>query len=234
MNTGIGDATDLGWKLEAVLRGWGGPHLLGSYEPERKPVAERNASESTENLGRLLAPRNQEPPAEVFEDGPEGEQARATYGQWFKQLVRREWFSIGAHLGYEYNESPIIFTVPGRRMSADTTTYQQTSTPGARAPHAWLADGLSTLDLFGRGFVLLRLGATAGSGDGLAAAAADYGVPLQISDIEDPAICDLYEMPLVLVRPDGFVAWRGEEGPADPQEIIGVACGKRTRAAVTA
>lgn len=233
MNTGIGDATDLGWKLEAVLRGWGGPHLLDSYEPERKPVAQRNASESTENLGRLLAPRNQLPPAAVFADGIDGEQARAEYGQWFKQLVRREWFSIGAHLGYEYNQSPIIFTVPGRRMSEDTTRYEQTSTPGARAPHGWLADGRSTLDLFGRGFVLLQFG-TGSDGDAIAAAASDYGVPLQTVRIEEPAIRELYEAPLVLVRPDGFVAWRGDEEPDDAREIIGVACGMRAREAVTA
>ena len=234
MNTGIGDATDLGWKLEAVLRGWGGPYLLDSYEPERKPVAQRNASESTENLGRLLAPRSNRPPVEVFSEGPEGDGARAEYGKWFKQLVRREWFSVGAHLGYEYNDSPIIFTVPGRQMPKDTTTYEQTSTPGARAPHSWLRDGHSTLDLFGRGFVLLRLGRLAPSGEALTQAAAEYGVPLQVHSIEDPTICELYEKPLVLVRPDGFVAWRGEENPSDPHDIVGVASGIRTREGVTA
>jgi 2-polyprenyl-6-methoxyphenol hydroxylase-like FAD-dependent oxidoreductase len=67
MNTGIQDAVDLGWKLEAVLRGWGGPALLRSYETERRPVAVRNVAASTENLRRMLATRAQNPPPpEVF------------------------------------------------------------------------------------------------------------------------------------------------------------------------
>src|SRR4029079_1881158 len=57
MNTGIGDAVDLGWKLEAALRGWAGDALLRSYEIERRPVAVRNVTEASSNLGRLRAPR---------------------------------------------------------------------------------------------------------------------------------------------------------------------------------
>ena len=65
------DAVDLGWKLDAVIRGWGGPNLLKSYEIERKPVAVRNIKASTENLERMLAPRTtHKPPPEVFQDGP--------------------------------------------------------------------------------------------------------------------------------------------------------------------
>jgi 2-polyprenyl-6-methoxyphenol hydroxylase-like FAD-dependent oxidoreductase len=225
MNTGIGDAVDLGWKLAAVLRGWGGHTLLDSYEPERQPVAQRNASESSENLRRLLAPRENRPPEAVFSENGAGPEARADYGRWFKQLVRREWFSVGAHLGYEYNQSPIIFTVPGREMSSDITTYTQTSTPGARAPHAWLAPGSSTIDLFGRGFALLRLGREAPEVSGVVSAAQAREVPLTVTDIADHEIAELYQQPLVLVRPDGFVAWRGEEAPADPGELIDVVRG---------
>jgi len=220
MNTGIGDAVDLGWKLEAVLSGWGGPGLLDSYEPERKPVAERNARESTTNLGNLLAPRTKRPPAAVFADGRLGVRARADYGQWFKALVRREWFSIGIHLGYEYNDSPIIFTLPDREMSSDITTYVQSSAPGSRAPHAWLSEGRSTLDLFGRGFVLLTFGAEKTEAEKLLAAADRQGVPCAAVAVDDRDIAELYEEPLVLVRPDGFVAWRGEEAPADPDAVI--------------
>jgi 2-polyprenyl-6-methoxyphenol hydroxylase-like FAD-dependent oxidoreductase len=225
MNTGIGDAVDLGWKLEAVLRGWGGDGLLDSYELERRPVAQRNASESSENLRRLLAPRENRPPAAVFSENGAGREARAEYGRWFKQLVRREWFSVGAHLGYEYNQSPIIFTVAGREMSSDITSYVQSSTPGARAPHAWLAPGSSTIDLFGRGFALLRLGRDAPDASEVASAAQARGVPLTVTDIADPEIAELYEQPLVLVRPDGFVAWRGEDAPADPEHLIDVTRG---------
>ena len=57
MNTGIGDAVDLGWKLDAVLHGWGGPGLLSTYETERRPIAQRNVAESSGNLNRMLSSR---------------------------------------------------------------------------------------------------------------------------------------------------------------------------------
>src|SRR2546426_12404817 len=73
MNMGIQDSVDLGWKLAAVLEGWGGPALLESYEVERRPVAIRNVNEATGNLKRMLAPRDSRPSPEVFEPGPQGE-----------------------------------------------------------------------------------------------------------------------------------------------------------------
>ncbi len=73
MNTGMQDAVDLGWKLDAVLKGWGGPNLLATYEIERKPVAVRNIKASTDNLERMLAPRTtHKPPPEVFRAGTGG------------------------------------------------------------------------------------------------------------------------------------------------------------------
>ena len=86
MNTGMQDAVDLGWKLDAVLKGWGGPNLLASYEIERKPVAVRNIKASTDNLERMLAPRTtHKPPPEVFQPGPAGDAARKT----IRRLVHR-------------------------------------------------------------------------------------------------------------------------------------------------
>jgi 2-polyprenyl-6-methoxyphenol hydroxylase-like FAD-dependent oxidoreductase len=79
MNTGIQDAVDLGWKLEATLRGWAGSALLRSYEIERRPVAVRNVTEASSNLGRMLATRQRLPPAEIFQAGPAGDsRARST------------------------------------------------------------------------------------------------------------------------------------------------------------
>jgi hypothetical protein len=103
--------------------------------------------------------------------------------------------------------------------------YVQTSRPGSRAPHAFLAPGRSTLDLFGRGFVLMSFDGAGGEAAGLERAAASRGVPLQIAAIDDPGIAALYERRLVLVRPDGHVAWRGDRTPADPLAVIDVARG---------
>jgi hypothetical protein len=230
MNMGIQDSVDLAWKLEACLRGWGGPELLRSYEIERRPVAIRNVQEASGNLRRMLGPRLRKPPADAFQPGPEGDRARREFGEAYTQEMAREWFANGIHLGYRYEGSPVI--VPdGTAEPPDTvSTYTQTARPGHRAPHAWLADGRSTLDVFGRGFVLLRLGSKPAAADGLQQATADKGVPLEIVDIAEPHVVELYENALVLVRPDGHVAWRADREPSSPGEVIDQVTGAATQA----
>jgi 2-polyprenyl-6-methoxyphenol hydroxylase-like FAD-dependent oxidoreductase len=232
MNTGIGDAADLGWKLEAVLRGWGGKHLLRSYEAERRPVALRNINVSSQNLGRMLSTRARRPPPELFEAGPEGDAVRQEYGAWFTETMRHEWFMNGVHLGYRYDESPIVSPDGTVAPPLEARIYTQTARPGARAPHVWLPDGRSTLDLFGRGFVLLRLCADAPSGDGLRTAAEQRGVPLNIVTLDISEVMQAYQSRLVLVRPDGHVAWRSDQEPEDAGVLIDVIRGARTFADV--
>jgi 2-polyprenyl-6-methoxyphenol hydroxylase-like FAD-dependent oxidoreductase len=209
MNMGIQDAVDLGWKIEAMLGGWGGAKLLSSYEIERRPVAIRNVREASGNLRRMLSPRSEHVPPEAFLPGREGDRARKEFGEKFSALMRREWFTLGIHLGYRYEGSPVI--VPdGTEEPPDTvSTYEQTARPGHRAPHVWLDEGKSTLDLFGRGFVLLRFDRGAEDAP-LAAAATARGVPLLTIDLAHQEAARIYERMLVLVRPDGHVAWRGD------------------------
>ena len=182
MNTGMQDAVDLGWKLDAVLKGWGGPNLLATYEIERKPVAVRNIKASTDNLERMLAPRTtHKPTPEVFQPGPAGDAARKKYGEWYTELMRHEWFMNGYHLGYRYDTSPIVWPDGTPAPPLEGQTYTQMARPGARAPHAWIGEGRSTLDLFGKGFVLLRLGDGCAVGrDGIVRAFAAAGVPLRV------------------------------------------------------
>jgi 2-polyprenyl-6-methoxyphenol hydroxylase-like FAD-dependent oxidoreductase len=227
MNTGMQDAVDLGWKLEAVIRGWGGPNLLKTYELERKPVAIRNVSASTENLKRMLEPRNRMPPPEIFEPGPKGDTARKAYGEWYTELMRHEWFMNGYHLGYRYDDSPIVWPDGTPAPPLEGTTYTQIARPGARAPHVWLPDGRSTLDLYGRGFVLLRLGPHAPAGEGLQRAAVEVGVPLEVAALDVPDVLKAYERRLVLVRPDGHVAWRDDTEPQNARAVIDCVRGAR-------
>jgi 2-polyprenyl-6-methoxyphenol hydroxylase-like FAD-dependent oxidoreductase len=227
MNTGIQDAVDLGWKLAARVRGWGGRELLRSYQVERRPVAVRNVNEASNNLGRMLSTRNRKPPPEIFEPGPAGDAARKDYGDWFTQTMRHEWFTLGIHLGYRYDSSPIIWPDGTPAPPLEVATYSQAARPGARAPHAWLPDGRSTLDLFGRGFVLLRLGAEAPSGERIRAAAAAANVPLDLVHLDTPEVTALYQKRLVLVRPDGHVAWRADTEPADAHALIDVVRGAK-------
>jgi hypothetical protein len=219
MNTGLQEAVDLAWKIDAVCAGWGGPRLLASYEAERRPVALRNVREATSNLERMLSSRLNKPPPMVFEPGPAGEAARRDFGASYTEVMRREWFTIGIHLGYRYEDSPVV--VPdGSPEPADTVvSYEPTARPGHRAPHAWLADGRSTLDLFGRGFTLLRFDPRQAT-EGFIKAAAAQKVPLEVIDVPLPQARDLYGRDLCLVRPDGMVAWRGDRAPAEAAAIL--------------
>jgi 2-polyprenyl-6-methoxyphenol hydroxylase-like FAD-dependent oxidoreductase len=226
MNTGIGDVADLGWKLEAVIKGWGGAALLSSYEAERRPVGLRNVAEASRNLGRMLSTRERLPGPEIFAPGPDNDIARKQYGDWFAETMRHEWFANGIMLGYRYDTSPIVWP-DGTPAPPDVShPYIQTARPGDRAPHVFLEDGRSTLDLFGRGFVLLRLGRDAPSGTRIEQAARERGVPLTSIALADPKVLSAYERRVVLVRPDGHVAWRADTEPADAAALMDVVCGQ--------
>jgi 2-polyprenyl-6-methoxyphenol hydroxylase-like FAD-dependent oxidoreductase len=225
MNTGIQDAVNLSWKLAACIDGWGGGHLLESYGIEQRPVAVRNVAEATGNLGRMLSSRVQSPPKEIFEDGPGSDEARIEFGNRYTQAMRREWFSIGIHLGYVYEGSPIIVPDGTPRPPDEVMSYRQTARPGSRAPHVWLAPDRSIIDLFGKEFVLLRFGPEAPACDAFEQAARRRNVPFRIVDIDSAEACTLYERRLVLVRPDGQVAWRADTMPDDPLRVIDVVRG---------
>jgi hypothetical protein len=151
-------------------------------------------------------------------------------GRWKEAFIatgkgRSRLFTENLRLGYCYDPSPIVVPDGTPPVNIETEGFVAVARPGTRAPHAWLAPGRSTLDLFGEGYVLLRLGADPPSGETLAAAAHDRDVPFAIEDIADPQIAALYERALVLVRPDGHVAWRGDAPPADPLALIDVVRG---------
>jgi 2-polyprenyl-6-methoxyphenol hydroxylase-like FAD-dependent oxidoreductase len=224
MNTGVGDAVDLCWKVDAALNGWAGDGLLDSYVVERRPVAERAVNEAAGNLGRMLSPGDN---AHFLEDTPEGARVRTEVGARFSAAMKREWETLGMHLGYRYEGSPICVADGTPPTPDDPAIYIQTARPGSRAPHVRLADGRSTLDLFGRSFVLLCLGAGAPDPAPVAAAAGRRGMPLEVIRLDEPDAKPAYERRLVLVRPDGHVAWRGDAVPANADAIIDTVRGAR-------
>ena len=219
LHTGLADAVDLGWKLGAVLQGWGGDYLLDSYEIERKLVAVDNVRAATEAFN-LLAEMPTGP--EIDDNSAEGEALRRQFATAFRstRAVRGPSFTDNLRLGYCYEPSPIIVADGTVRPPIETPNFVPVARPGTRAPHAWIAEGRSTLDLYGSGFVLLQLGSHPPVVDGLVAAAARCGLPLRIVDLVNPDIAALYERALVLVRPDGHVAWRADAPPADPKAMI--------------
>lgn len=225
MNTGIQDSVDLSWKLDAALRGWAGPNLLESYEVERRPVAIRNVTEATTNLERMLSTRHRRPPPDLLGRGEAAEQSRRAYGEWYAATMRPEWHTIGINLGYRYDNSPIIWPDGTKAPADEVSTYTQTARPGARAPHVRLTGERSTLDLFGQGFVLLRLGPNPPPADSFATAAAARGLPLTIETLAAPEVIAAYQTRLVLVRPDGHVAWRNDKLPNEPGEVLDIVRG---------
>jgi 2-polyprenyl-6-methoxyphenol hydroxylase-like FAD-dependent oxidoreductase len=215
MNTGMGDAIDLGWKLWATEQGWAGPGLIASYETERRPIALRNVSEATRNL---RAHEFDYP--DILADTPEGAAQRIECGTRIAEDAQRRHGHDGLALGFRY-ASPLI-PLSGERdpPSDDTSKYVPSTFPGCRAPHQWIAPDRSIIDLFGSGFTLLRLGVNPPDADDLLAAAKSRGVPVESVHVNDPAIRETYERDLVLVRPDGYVAWRGNQPPGDAYALI--------------
>lgn len=211
-NTAIEDSVNLGWKLAAVINGWGGDGLLDTYHAERHPAAVRNtgyARDFAESLGTF------EPDPRLEEDSETGRNLRAVAGDYFEDHGRREFNIPGVTFGTRYDGSPIIVpdgTAPPPDLPNE---YQPTACPGGRAPHAWLNDGTSLFDRFGFEFTLLDFTGAAGRGSALVEAAAARELPLTYLPLPDPALRDLYEAGLVLIRPDQTVAWRGDvaEGP---------------------
>src|SRR4051812_14706493 len=134
--------------------------------------------------------------------------------------MSNKWFMTGYPRGSRYDAPPIVCPGGPRAPPLEGKTYTQIARPGARAPHVWLADGRSTLDLYGRGFVLLRLGPNAPAGEGLQQAAAEAGMPLEVVALAEPEVLGAYERRLVLVRPDGHVAWRDDAEPRDARAVI--------------
>ncbi len=218
MNTGIQDAVDLAWKIQGVREGWAPERIFDSYQIERRPVAVRNVDEATFTFSKFLSV-----PAlpALCEPGANGDAARAQLQRHFTQHeFEREYKNEGIVLGYRYEDSPLCVPDGTPVPPYPAMTYTPTARPGARAPHAVLADGRSTLDLFGRTFVLLRLGSRPPDADSLVRAAANRRVPLEVVNVPEPHVLALYEQPLVMVRPDGHVAWRGASVPSDPLPII--------------
>jgi len=224
MNTGVGDAFDLSWKLAAVLRGWGGAALLDSYEIERRQVGERNVGASRfASLGRRKWRAQYRP--EIRDATPEGQAARDNLVRVAAVEQRKGNEMIGAELGYRYVDSPVIDNMPGGPEHL-FREYHPTTWPGARLPHVWLADGTAVQDRIPTdGFTMLRLGTRPADTSGIKAALEARGAPATIVDIADVAPRDTYGVDLILLRPDMHVAWRGNTAPTEPEALAAVVTG---------
>lgn len=215
MNLGVQDAQNLAWKIAAVLRGKADSSLLDSYEAERRPHA-------LEVVGATLLNM------QSFDRSKRQTEAR---------LPRKEFLNERGLIFGARNQSLAVVpdgsTPP--EVSDPVTEYVPSAHPGCRAPHVWLEgkDGRrSTIDLFGRGFVLMA----APGGSSWRSAARQGGLPRidvwvlgeDIVDAEETWMTSygVREGGAVLVRPDGYVAWRIAFKPGDPEQALADAFGQ--------
>ena len=233
MNMGIGDGVDLGWKLAAVLQGWGGAELLASYEAERRPVHKWIMDEAVANYSAL---GNQLAVAGLEEPGPVGDATRREAGEVIFTAKLREFKSLGAVLGYRYDSSPIVVPDGTSIPPQQATIYQQTARPGCLAPHLWLADGSSLYDHFGEGFTLLSTVKGADTADLFNQAeglAAEVNIPFKTLAPNDARLRRRYQANFALIRPDQHVVWRGDELPEDFASVLRHVTAQATTGAVS-
>jgi len=224
MNTGIQDGVDLGWKLAAVIKGWGGAALLDSYEIERKPIGIRNTMATAQNADRIDMVMRETPP-EVDEDSQRGVDIRSELSKKLKWLAR-QFNTAGLHLGYRYLDSPVIVQDGTPEPPDDPQQVSPSTWPGMRAPHAWRPDGNSTLDWYAGRFTLLSFGPRTQLGQTITSSANAVQMPINRVHCDDPALAATYERNLVLVRPDGHVAWRSDTEPDDTRQLIDIVRGQ--------
>jgi len=223
MNSGVGDAIDLSWKLAATLSGWGGPALLRSYEIERRQIGERNVGASRyATIGRRKWRSMWRP--DIAEQTPAGAATRRNLAAVADIEQRKSNEMIGAELGYRYVDSPIVCNIPGGPEHL-FREYAPTTWPGARLPHVWLDDGTPVQDRIGDGYTVLKLGNGKADAGTLTRALAARGAPVAVLDVPDQAARDVYGYDLVLIRPDMHVVWRGNAAPEDAARVAAVATG---------
>jgi 2-polyprenyl-6-methoxyphenol hydroxylase-like FAD-dependent oxidoreductase len=206
-NTGVQDGHNLAWKLALVLNGAAGEELLSTYDAERRPVGEFTAEQAYTRYVLRLAPE---------------------LGKENLQPIVPEYT---VELGYRYGSSAVLTESDGDHRPYEDPR-EPTARPGFRAPHVALEREdapVSTLDLLGRNFVLL-----AGSElwrRAAGEAAARLGVSLDAyrigsdGDLADGAdrFGESYGTGAegaVLVRPDGFIAWRARGAQDDPERVL--------------
>jgi 2-polyprenyl-6-methoxyphenol hydroxylase-like FAD-dependent oxidoreductase len=207
-NTGVHDAHNLAWKLALVLNGTAGTGLLATYDTERRPVGEFTVEQSYARYVTRVAPYLGTADAQPVVD------------------------DLYLELGYRYR-SPAVLGAPDGPAQPHQHPRDCQGQPGFRAPHVWLRrDGqrLSTLDLFGGNFVLLAGARGAGWRDAAREAARRLGVgldchlvdELELSDTDAgfPAAYGISPDGAVLVRPDGFVAWRAAAPESATVEVM--------------
>ena len=230
LNTGVADTADLAWKLEAVLKGYGGTYLLDSFEMERRPIGDSTrrfalsfGTPMTSGFIRRIRLFVVSNPVTRFFLG------RILGGGFLSQFIAGN----DLVLGFQYSNSTIVlheYDSSGnvKLKQSSVTEFVTSSLPGCRAPHVVLPDCATILDLFGKQFVLLIIGGQETDCEALKTEMQNRGVPFEVHSFPKlPELTALYDQKYFLVRPDGVVAWRSDSQPnsAEARNIVSIIIG---------
>ncbi|KAJ5407836.1 hypothetical protein N7509_001719 [Penicillium cosmopolitanum] len=228
MNSGVVDAVDLGWRLAAIVKGYGGELLLKSYNMERRPMQIRTLERAHRHIMEHIKLAQMYPPENnpIDDDTEEGKDLRARVGKFLEESGP-ETEDRGVEL--DLHGTPELEWTPDR--------YRPSTRPGSRAPHVFLKDGETSIyDLFGAEWTLIHFVDDEAesvnkesASDRIVAAAARLSIPISRVIIRDePHVRRIWERNMVLVRPDTHVAWRADNiWDLNVNEVLQVISGKK-------
>ena len=234
LNTGIGDVGNLAWKLEAMVKGYGGVNLPDSFEEERKPVDDSTRLFALSLAGGIV----DIPPAiavlqRIMLSTPV---IRSIIGWLFSRIILPNLFNSNLlTLGFQHTNSSIImheYDEAGNTVKASSyTDCRYPALPGCRAPHVALPDSQSIQDLFGKTFVVLVIG---GGDDDLIALKKEFerrNIPLQLFCFPRLPELAVYDRKYFLVRPDSVICWRSDSQPStlESQKIAATVIGDNSQ-----
>lgn len=212
LNTGLEDAANLGWKLAARLQGWGGDALLDSYSEERRPIfVETGEAMIAGGIDRDRA----------FLERYSPEKDRAEFEQAWEELGKR---ANGPQSYEPHYEGSSVVMGPSGAVCSIHGAYTHAAQAGHHLSPRSLSGGRNAFEELGSGFTLLAFDAEPGASV-IERAAQSVNVPLKIVRDRYEGDRTRYEARLVLVRPDQYVVWAGDEAPADSATVLRKVCG---------
>ncbi|GAC1320877.1 MAG: FAD-dependent oxidoreductase [Chloroflexota bacterium] len=215
LNTGLEDAVNLGWKLAARLRGWGGEGLLASYNDERRPIFVETGDAMI--AGGIERDRVFLDTYDPHKDLKEFEWAWSRYPQMGGNAAQ----SYEPH----YEGSPVVFGPEGSRCSIHGR-LSFSAEPGHHLAPRTLSSGRNVFEELGPGFTLVALDADDADVARFADTAAGLGVPLTVVRDTFDGDRTAYASQWIVVRPDQYVAWAGDAAPVDPAAVLTRATGR--------